>query len=89
MQGATINKMSCGKIRKDLARPDPGLDGCVCASKMWVSYLGIEANSGMACPYSGTFPYKVGNHSSCSKLCLGRQNVVLMYVLPGRTVKVY
>lgn len=46
---------------KDLARPDPRLDGCVRASEMWVSYPGIEANSGMACPYSGSFPHKVGN----------------------------
>lgn len=60
MQGATINKMSCAKIKKDLARPDPRLVGCVCAGKMWVAYLGIEANSGKACPYSSSFPRKVG-----------------------------
>lgn len=68
MQGAA--KMSCGKIRKDLARPNPSLDGAVCASKMWVAYLCIEANIGVACPCSGSFPHKVGNllspnHSSC------------------------
>lgn len=60
MQGATLNKMSCAKIKTYLARPDPRLVGCVCAGKMWVAYLGIEANSGTACPYSSSFPCKVG-----------------------------
>lgn len=36
VQGATINKMGCGKIRKDLAR-HPRLNGCVCASITWVA----------------------------------------------------
>lgn len=94
MQGSTINKMSCAKMRKDLARPDPRLDDCDCASKTQVAYLGIEANSGMACPYSGSFPHKVGNllspnHSSCQAVPRKIEGCSGVSPACGRTVKVY
>lgn len=39
LQGAAINSMSCAKIRRDLAIPDPRFVGCVCASKLNVTEL--------------------------------------------------